>query len=45
VVRADGTVLARGTETRVWGRHVAGPGSPMKGQTIGEDLRERFRAP
>ena len=44
VVRADGTTLARGSETRVWGRHVAGPGSPMKGQPIGEDVKAMFRA-
>ena len=43
VVRADGTTLARGTETRVWGRHVAGPGSPIKGQVIGEDVKALFR--
>lgn len=44
VVRLDGTRLARGTETRVWGRHTEGPGSPMKGETIGEDLKALFRA-
>jgi 4-hydroxybenzoyl-CoA thioesterase len=44
VVRSDGTMLARGSETRVWGKHVAGPGSPMKGQPIGEDLKALFRA-
>ena len=44
VVRADGTTLARGTETRVWGRHVAGPGSPIKGEVIGEDVKALFRA-
>jgi len=44
VVRADGSALARGTETRVWGRHVAGPGSPMKGQPITEELKRLFRA-
>ena len=44
VVRADGMLLARGTETRVWGRHVAGPGSPMKGQAITEELKTLFRA-
>ena len=44
VVRADGTTLAHGSETRVWGRHVAGPGSPMKGQPIGEDVKALFRA-
>jgi len=45
VVRADGTTLARGSETRVWGRHVAGPGSPMRGQPIGDDVKALFRAP
>jgi YbgC/YbaW family acyl-CoA thioester hydrolase len=44
VVRSDGTTLARGRETRVWGRHVAGPGSPMKGQPISEELKALFRA-
>jgi len=44
VVRADGTLLARGSERRVWGRHLAGPGSPMKGQLITEELKARFRS-
>lgn len=44
VVRDDGTVLARGTETRVWGRHVSGAGSPMKGEIIGDELKALFRA-
>ena len=44
VVRTDGVTLARGSETRVWGRHVAGPGSPMQGQAIGEDIKALFRA-
>jgi YbgC/YbaW family acyl-CoA thioester hydrolase len=44
VVRSDGTVMAKGTETRVWSRHVDGPGSPMKGETIGDDLKALFRA-
>ena len=44
VVRLDGTPLARGTETRVWGRHIDGPGSPMKGETLSEDLKALFRA-
>jgi 4-hydroxybenzoyl-CoA thioesterase len=43
-VRIDGTVLARGKETRVWGRHVSGPGSPMEGETITEDIKALFRA-
>jgi YbgC/YbaW family acyl-CoA thioester hydrolase len=45
VVRAaDGTPLARGKETRVWGRYEAGPGTPMKGETIGEEIKSLFRA-
>ena len=44
VVRSDGTALAKAKETRVWGRHLAGPGSPMKGETIPEELKLRFRA-
>jgi YbgC/YbaW family acyl-CoA thioester hydrolase len=44
IVRADGAALAKGAETRVWGRFVAGPGTPMKGETIPEALRALFRA-
>src|SRR5688572_32682731 len=44
VVRSDGTALARAKETRVWGRHAEGPGSPMKGEPIPEELKARFRA-
>jgi len=44
IVRADGTALAKAQETRVWGKHVGGPGTPMKGQAIPDDLKERFRA-
>src|SRR3954464_3391784 len=44
VVRSDGIALAKAKETRVWGRYVEGPGTPMKGQTIPEDLKARFRA-
>jgi len=44
VVREDGTLLASGSETRVWGRYASGPGSPMKGQEIGEDIKALFRA-
>jgi YbgC/YbaW family acyl-CoA thioester hydrolase len=44
VMRADGAPLARGQETRVWGRHAAGPGSPMKGEPISEELKALFRA-
>jgi len=41
--REDGTLLARGSETRVWGKHIQGPGSRMKGETIGEELKQLFR--
>jgi YbgC/YbaW family acyl-CoA thioester hydrolase len=44
VVRSDGTLLAEGSETRVWGRYASGPGSPMKGLEIGEDIKALFRA-
>jgi 4-hydroxybenzoyl-CoA thioesterase len=44
VVRSDGTALARGRETRVWGRHVDGPGTRMRGETIPDELKQRFRA-
>lgn len=43
-MREDGALLARGSETRVWGRHQQGAGSPMKGEAIGEDLKALFRA-
>ena len=45
IVRADGAVLAAGSETRVWGRFAGGPGSPLKGETIPEALKALFRAP
>lgn len=44
VVRDDGTLLATGTETRVWGRYENGPGTPMRGEPIGDDLKALFRA-
>lgn len=44
VIRDDGTLLARGSETRVWGRYVDGPGSPLKGRPITEELKALFRA-
>ena len=44
VVRVDGTLLASGSETRVWGRYSSGPGSPLKGVEIGEDIKSLFRA-
>jgi 4-hydroxybenzoyl-CoA thioesterase len=44
VVRADGTLLAKGSEKRVWGRFVSGAGSAMKGQQIPEELKALFLA-
>jgi len=44
IVREDGTALARGAETRVWGRFANGPGTPMKGQPIPEPLKDAIRA-
>ena len=45
VVRmADEKLLATGSETRVWGRYENGPGTPLKGQAIGDDLKELFKA-
>ncbi len=43
MVRADGTLLAKGNEKRVWGRFRNGPGTPMKGEQIPEDVRALFR--
>ena len=43
IVRADGAVLAKGNEKRVWGRFQNGPGTPMKGEQIPEDVRALFR--
>jgi len=44
VVRVDGTLLATGSETRVWGRYVRGPGSALKGEQITEELKTLFTA-
>jgi YbgC/YbaW family acyl-CoA thioester hydrolase len=44
MVRADGVKLAQGSETRVWGRYVNGPGTPLKGQTIPEEVKALFLA-
>lgn len=44
IVRSDGTALAKAKETRVWGRHVGGPGTPLKGEAIPEEMKARFRA-
>jgi len=44
IVRSDETPLARAQETRVWGRFVGGPGTPLKGEAIPEEVKARFRA-
>jgi len=44
VVREDETLLAHGSETRVWGVHAQGPGSPLRGETIPDELKALFRA-
>ena len=44
VMRADGMQLAKGSETRVWGRFEEGPGSRMHGQAIPAELKALFRA-
>jgi 4-hydroxybenzoyl-CoA thioesterase len=44
IVRADGTALAGGSETRVWGRFADGPGSALKGETIADAIKALFRA-
>jgi 4-hydroxybenzoyl-CoA thioesterase len=45
IVRSDGTAVAKAQETRVWGRYVGGPGTPLKGETIPEEVKARFRTP
>jgi 4-hydroxybenzoyl-CoA thioesterase len=44
IVRSDATVLAKGAETRVWGKFAGGPGTPLKGEPIAEALKALFRA-
>ena len=43
IVRGDGAALAQGSETRVWGRFSDGPGTPMKGQAISDEIKALFR--
>ena len=44
VVREDGSALAKGAETRVWGRYASGLGSPLKSERIPEEVKALFRA-
>jgi YbgC/YbaW family acyl-CoA thioester hydrolase len=42
--RADGMALAKGSETRVWGKFDNGPGTRLRGVEIPGDLKALFRA-
>jgi 4-hydroxybenzoyl-CoA thioesterase len=42
MVREDGTALASGSETRVWGRFAGGPGTPLKGEAIPDAVKALF---
>ena len=44
VVREDGGALAKGAETRVWGRYASGMGSPLKSERIPDEVKALFRA-
>jgi 4-hydroxybenzoyl-CoA thioesterase len=44
VQREDGMALARGSETRVWGRFDNGPGTRLRGIAMPEELKALFRA-
>ena len=44
IERTDGLVLAKGSETRVWGRFDSGPGTTLKGEAIAESVKALFRA-
>lgn len=39
VMAGNGRVLARGSESRVWCRYEAGPGTPLKSAPIPADIR------
>ena len=43
IERTDGVALAKGTETRVWGRFDSGPGTQLKGEAIAESVKALFR--
>jgi YbgC/YbaW family acyl-CoA thioester hydrolase len=45
VMAADGRLLARGTESRVWCRYEAGPGTPLKSVPIPQEVRAALGAP
>jgi 4-hydroxybenzoyl-CoA thioesterase len=45
VMAADGRVLARGSESRVWCRYEAGPGSPLRSVPVPAAVRAALGAP
>jgi 4-hydroxybenzoyl-CoA thioesterase len=45
VLTAEGRVLARGTEARVWCRYEAGPGSALRSERMPQELRTALGAP
>jgi YbgC/YbaW family acyl-CoA thioester hydrolase len=45
VIAKDGRLLARGSESRVWCRYEAGPGSPLRSVPIPADVRAALGAP
>jgi 4-hydroxybenzoyl-CoA thioesterase len=44
IQREDGMALARGSETRVWGKFDSGPGTRLRGIAMPEELKALFRA-
>jgi YbgC/YbaW family acyl-CoA thioester hydrolase len=44
VLREDGMALAKGSETRVWGKFDSGPGTRLRGIEVPEALKARLRA-
>lgn len=45
ITLADGRVLARGSEARVWCRYEAGPGTPLRSVPLPADLRAALGGP
>lgn len=45
VIAKDSRLLARGSESRVWCRYEAGPGSPLKSVPIPDEVRAALGAP
>jgi len=45
VIAKDGRLLARGSESRVWCRYEAGPGSPLRSVPMPDDVRTALGAP